>query len=82
MNVVLGIALLALGVAIIAYSGQISHAFWRWEWADRHLGGTTQWYVLIGVVVIVISIVVMFWWAKDMSTDISGAQLGAPNQIQ
>ncbi len=54
-----------------AYSSSLSDAFGRRDRADRHIGGTTQWYVLIGFIIIIIGVVVMFGGSKSISTDVT-----------
>ncbi len=60
---------------VIAYSSQIAQSLGRRDWADKHLGGTLQWYILIGVGIIFISIIVMFGGAKWASDGIGELQL-------
>lgn len=71
MNILLGLVFIAWGIAIIAYSSSLSDAFWRRDRADRHLGGTTQWYVVIWFIIIMVGVVVMFGWGKSISTDVT-----------
>ncbi len=60
---------------VIAYSSQIAQSLGRRDWADKHLGGTLQWYILIGVGIIFISIIVMFGGAKSASDWIGDLQI-------
>lgn len=71
MNILLGLLFIAWGIAMTAYSSSLSDAFWRRDRADRHLGGTTQWYVVIWFVIIIIGVVVMFGGGKTISTDVT-----------
>lgn len=67
---------------VIAYSSQIAHSLGRRDWADKHLWGTMQWYILIGVGIIFISIIVMFGGAKSASDGIGELQMQNESAIQ
>lgn len=60
LDMIVGILLILWGIALIAFSAPLSDTVGRREWADRHLGWTTKWFVLIGFASIVLGWFALF----------------------
>ncbi|MBP6911506.1 hypothetical protein KBC03_08120 [Patescibacteria group bacterium] len=54
MRFIGGLLIAGVGIAIIVYAASLSKTLGRREWAERHLGGTMQGYIIIGFVVIIL----------------------------
>ena len=71
MHILLGLFFMIVGICIVVYSSALTDAFWRRDRADKNLGWTTQWFVSIGFVIIIIGVIVMFGWGASLSTDVT-----------
>lgn len=60
MRIIGGLFIAALGVVVIFYASSLAKMFGRRVWAENHLWGTMQWYVIIGFVIIIMGIMTMF----------------------
>ena len=60
-RIILWLVIMILGAGMIYYSGNLVDIFWRSRWADEHLWGTRQMWMLIWFGLVVIGGLFMLW---------------------
>ena len=64
------IILVVIGVGIIAYNRLITESFGRRAWAERYLWWTSQWFIKIGFVIMILGVIITFGWSGIISTKV------------
>ncbi len=60
-QILLGLFVSWLWVALIYFSQAVSDLFWRVDWFERNIGSTRNGYVIFGFFVIVLGFLILFW---------------------
>lgn len=72
-----GILLIVVWSLLIYYHNQLYQLFGDIERAERNLGESKVVYVLIGVGVIVVGVLIMFWIGGQGPTDVDDMEFGS-----
>lgn len=75
-RVIGGILLIVVGSLLIYYHNQLYQLFGDIEWAERNLGESKVVYVLLGVGVIVVGVLIMFWIGGQGPAEVDEIQFG------